>query len=89
MLVVFAGLLRIIVYVHAGSFRVVYFSVSLLLLLSIIFVIPHCHTDKVRAIKMGKIGVSIIISIPHCTIDYFILFCCLYGIFTAGILSIV
>ena len=55
---------------------------------SIVISIPHCHTDKVWAIKMVNIGVSIIISIPHCLIDYFIPFCCLDDILTARILSI-
>ena len=55
---------------------------------SIIVSIPHCHTDKVWAVKMVNIGVSIIISIPHCPTDYFIPFCCLDDILTAHIWSI-
>ena len=55
---------------------------------SIIVSIPHCHTDKVWAVKMVNIGISIIISNQHCPIDYFSPFCCLDYIFTARILSI-
>ena len=55
---------------------------------SIIVSIPHCHNDKVWAVKMVNIGVSIIISIPHFPIDYFIPSCWLDDILTAHMLSI-